>query len=110
MNVVPMVNNGLQCSFVSLAWPWSGKSLPRGELVGVLGPWTGAQCGQVSCPPATKYLTNLQPEVDILSHSNWLANCSWQAGWLSAYCTKCQSDPPPRQRHLVAKCVSALIT
>ena len=27
----PKVYNGLQSSFVSLAWPWSGRSLPKGN-------------------------------------------------------------------------------
>ena len=36
---------------MSLAWPWSGRSLPQGEPVGVLGPWTGVQCGQAPSSP-----------------------------------------------------------
>ena len=62
---------------MSLAWPWPGRSLPKGnqwewwdpqqgplpglgevghsprEPVGVLGPWTGAQCGWAPSPSAT---------------------------------------------------------
>ena len=50
-NVVPKVYNRLQSSFLSLAWPWSGRSLPQGEPVGVLGPWNGAQCGRAPVHP-----------------------------------------------------------
>ena len=32
------------------------------------------------------------------------------AGWLTAYHTKYQPNPPPGQRHLVAKCVTTLVT
>ena len=52
-NIVPNVYNSLQSSLLSLAWPWPGRSLPIGEPVGVLGPWTGAQCGWAPCPLAT---------------------------------------------------------
>ena len=31
LNVVPNVYNSLQSSFLSLAWPWSGRSLPKGN-------------------------------------------------------------------------------
>ena len=68
-----MVYDGLQSSFVSLAWPWSGRSLPKGEPVGVLGPWTGAQCGQVPCPPATNYLTTQRL-------TGWYL-VTWLVGW-----------------------------
>ena len=37
----------------ALAWPWWGRSLPKGNQWGVLVPWTGAQCGQAPSPPAT---------------------------------------------------------
>ena len=82
----------------------------QGEPVGVLGPWTGAQCGQAPYPPATKYLTNPKPDRLIFCHmAGWLANCSLHTGWLTAYQTKCQLTLP-RQRHLVAMCVTALVT
>ena len=52
LNIVPNVYNSLQSSFLSLSWPWSGRSLPRGP-VRVLGPWSGAQCGWAPSLPAT---------------------------------------------------------
>ena len=91
---MPTVYNGLQSSFVSLAWPWSGRSLPQGEPVGVLGAWTGAQCDQTPCPPATNYLTNQKPDMLIFYHmAGWLANCSWQAGWIPIK-ENVKPDPP----------------
>ena len=39
--VVPNVYNSMQSSFLSLAQPWSGRS-PQGKQVGVMGPWKGA--------------------------------------------------------------------
>ena len=30
-NIVPNVYNSLQSSFLSLAWPWPGRSLPKGN-------------------------------------------------------------------------------
>ena len=42
LNVVPNVYNSLQWSFLSLTWPWSGRSTPQGKAVGVMGPWKGA--------------------------------------------------------------------
>ena len=44
LNVVPNVYNSLQRSFLSLAWPWSGMSLPR-ETSGIDGTWKGALAG-----------------------------------------------------------------
>ena len=55
---MPKVYKGLQSPLLSLTWPWSGRSLPQEEPVGVLGPWTGAQCGQAPSHPTT----NDQPE------------------------------------------------
>ena len=47
------------------------------------------------CPPATNYLTNPKPDRLIFYHmADWLANCSWQAGWLAdCLSNKCQPDP-----------------
>ena len=81
---MPKVYKWLQSSFVSLAWPWWCRSLPQWEPVGVLGPWTGAQCGWVPSSPATNYLTN--PKSDRLTFfhmAGWLANCSWLPECLS---------------------------
>ena len=44
---MPNFYKQLHSSFESLAWSWSGRSLPPGEPVGVLVPWTGAQCAWV---------------------------------------------------------------
>ena len=78
-----MVYKELQSSFVSLAWPWSGRSLPQGEPARVLGPWTGAQCGQA--PQFSCHQLSDQPkvwEVDI-SSCGWLAGQLQLVGWLS---------------------------
>ena len=114
---------------MSLAWPWSGMSLPQEETVGVLGPWTGAQYGWDPSSPTTNYLTTLKSDRLTFFHMTvWLANCSW----LTAYLTKCQLEPPPGRdilwpsfvttlarltcghmsaldRHLVVKCVTTLV-
>ena len=75
-----MVNKGLQSSFVLFAWPWSGRSLPQAEPVGVLGPWTGTQCGQAPSSPTTSYVTNPKPNrLTFLHMAGWLANCHWLA-------------------------------
>ena len=43
----------------------------------------GTQCGWAFSPPATKYLTNPKPDRLIPCHmAGWLANYSWQVGWL----------------------------
>ena len=42
VNIVQNVYNSLQSSFLSLAWPWPGRSLPKGKPMGVMGPSTGA--------------------------------------------------------------------
>ena len=87
LKVVPKVYKGLQSSLVSLAWLWSGRSLPkRGTSESA-----GAQCGQAPSCPTTNYFAN--PKSDRLTFfhmAGWLANCSWLAGYL----TKCQPDPP----------------
>ena len=41
LNVVPNVYNSLQNSFLSLAWPWSGSSLPKGNKWKWWDPWLG---------------------------------------------------------------------
>ena len=86
LNIVPNVYNSLQSSFLSLAWPWPGRSLPEGNQwewwdpqqgalpglgevghspvgvgVGVLGHWTGAQCGWAFSPPATSNTLPIPP-------------------------------------------------
>ena len=101
-----MVYNGLQSTFVSLAWLWSGRSLSLGETVRVLGPWTWAQCGQAPCPHTTNYLTNLQPDRLIFCHmAGWLANCSWQTGWLADCLLNKMSTWPSPGRDIFWPCV-----
>ena len=73
---------------MSLAWPWSGRSLP----VGVLGPWTGAQCGWVPLLPSQQSDQPKVWQVDIFHMAGWLANCSWLTDWLS---NKMSTWPPP---------------
>ena len=79
-----MVYNGLQSSFVSLAGPWSGRSLPQGNQWECWDP--GLRPNVVGHP--VLLLASDQPkawQVDILSH-DWLAGqlqlASWLAGWL----------------------------
>ena len=92
-----MVYNWLQSSFVSLAWPWSGRSLPQGEPVGVLAPGQGSN---VVRPPVLS--------IDILSHG-CLAGQLQLASWLTAYLvsksvtTVVRCIPLPQKRHLMAK-------
>ena len=74
LNIVPNVYNSLQSSFLSLAWPWPGRSLPKGNQwewwdpkqgplpgLGEVGhsprgtsqsawTWTGSQCGWAPSP------------------------------------------------------------
>ena len=95
-----MVYKGLQSSFVSLAWPWSGRSLPKREWVGVLGPWTGVQCGWAPSSPTINFVTNLKSNRLTFVHmAGSLANCSWLTGYLSM-----STWPSSWERHLVAKC------
>ena len=127
---------------MSLAWLWSGRSLPKGNQwkcweprlgpnvaglqvllplniwptlsltswyfvtwlancswqAGWLAGWLPIKQNVSLTLPATKYLTNPNPDKLIFCHmAGWLANCSWQAGWLTAYQTKCQPDPPCHQ-------------
>ena len=48
LNIVPNIYNSLKSSFLSLAWPWPGRSLPNGNQLEYwdpqLGPmWSGSQ-------------------------------------------------------------------
>ena len=90
LDIVAMVYKWLKRSFVSLAWPWSGRSLPLGQPVGVLGPCTGTQCGQApSSSPPTWSLTGWH-------FVTWLVGCPIAASWLTSYFTKCQLTLTPR--------------
>ena len=87
-----MVYNGPQSSFVSLAWPWSGRSLPK---VNQRECWDPGQGPNVVRLPVLLPLSN-QPkawQVDILPHG-WLAGQLQLASWLTAYQTKCQPYLP----------------
>ena len=78
-----MVYKVLQSSFVSLAWPLSGRSPPQGEPEGVLGPWIGAQYGWAPSSLTTSCVTNPKSDRLTFCHmAGWLANCSWLADWL----------------------------
>ena len=58
-NIVPNVYNSLKSSFLSLAWPWQGRSLPKGNQWECwdpgLGPmWSGSQSTCLpQCTPDT---------------------------------------------------------
>ena len=62
--------------------------------------------------PATTYLTNPEPDRLISCHmAGWLANSSWQAGWMAdCLLHKMSTWPSPRERHVVAMCVTTLVT
>ena len=100
---MPNVYNRLQSSFLSLALPWSGRSLPKGNQWECWNPGLGPNAVGLPSPPATKYLTNPKPDRLISCHmAGWLVNCTWQARWLAhCYCIKCQPDPPPREIHVL---------
>ena len=55
LNIVPNVYNSLQSSFLSLAWPWPGRWLPKGNHCLDWGPmWLGSQSTcQPPMPPDT---------------------------------------------------------
>ena len=71
------VYNRLQSSFVSLAWPWSGRSLPKGNQ------WE-CWCGWAPSPPApniwpTQSLTGWYLVTWLVG---WPSAAGWLAGWL----------------------------
>ena len=78
---MPNVYEVLQSSFVSFSWPWSGRSPPLREPVGLLGSWTGAQCGQApSSPPPTIWPTQSLIGWHFVT---WLVGWPIAAGWLA---------------------------
>ena len=101
------VYKGLQSWFLSLAWPWLGRSLPQGEPVGELGPWTWAQCGQAPVLPLPTMWPTQSWQIDIFA-LGWLAGQLQLVGWLMGYLTKCQPDPPQAETS-GAKCVTTLV-
>ena len=77
-----------------IAWPWSGRSLPKGNQWECWDP--GLEPNVVMFPQCSCHQLSDQPEasqVDILSHG-WLAGQLQLASWLTTYQTKCQPDPP----------------
>ena len=102
------VYNRLQSSFVSLAWPWSGRSPPKGTSGsgGTLdwGPmWQGSQS---LLPPHIWPTQSLTGWYLVAWLVGWPIAAGKLAGWLTAYHTKCQPDPPSMQWHLVTMCVT----
>ena len=93
---------------MSFAWPWSGRSLPQGEPVGVLCPRLGPNVVRPTVlPPPTMWPT--------WSLTGWYF-CTWlvgwpiAAGWLTDWLSnKMSTWPSPRQRHLVAKGFTTLV-
>ena len=80
----------LYSSFVSLVWPWSGRSLPKGNQWECWDPGLGPNVVGLLVLPATKYLTN--PKTDRL------ISCHMAVGWLAdCLSKKCQLDPPCHQ-------------
>ena len=119
---MPRVYKGLQSSFVSLVWPWSGRPLSKGDH------W---ECCDPGLEPNVVGPQSRVWQVDMFSHG-WLVDQLQLAVCLTTYLTKFQpdlpqaetscgqvcyhfgqvdlwSDVPPRQRHLVAKCVTTLV-
>ena len=88
---------------MSLAWPWSGRSLPKGNQWECWDSGLGPNVGSlpVLLPPSD------QPKVwqiDISSHG-WLARQLQLASWLAdCYQTKCQPYPLP-DRDILRPCV-----
>ena len=60
-NIVPNVYNSMQISFLSLAWPWSGRSLPKGNQWECWDPGLGPNVARLPVhlpspmPPYTPY-------------------------------------------------------
>ena len=95
----------MQSSFRSLAWPWSGRSLPKGNQWECWDPGQGPKVVRipVHLPPhiwPTQSLTRL-----ISCHmAGWLANCSWQAVWLTD-CLLHKMSTLPQVRHTPSRCI-----
>ena len=118
-------HKGLQSSFVSLAWPWSGRPFPQGEPVGVMGPWTGPNV--VRPPVLPPHIYSPTQSLTGWHFCTWLVGWPTAAAWLShknvnLTLSKAETfggqmcyyfgqvdlwsdvPPSPGQRHLVAKC------
>ena len=93
---MPKVYNRLQSSFLSLAWPWSGRSLPKRNQWECWDPGLGPNVVGLPghLPP------NMWPTQSLTSWYlvTWLVGWPIAAGkldgWLTAYDTKYQPDPP----------------
>ena len=88
-NIVPNVYTSLQSSFLSLAWPWPGRSLPKGNQ------W---ECWDPGLGPNVVWLpVHLPPPMYPLHPSALLTPlCSYTPAGLSNY-TPCQ--PPMHPWH-----------
>ena len=66
LNVVPNVYNSLQSSFLSLVWPWWGRSLPKGNLWECWNPGLGPNVVRlpVHLPSPNASLTPTTPPAD----------------------------------------------
>ena len=79
---------------MSLAWPWSGRSILEGNQWEYWHPGLGPNVvgPQFSCHQWCDHLTGWH----FLHMAGWLVNYSWLVGWLTGYLIKCQPDPPGR--------------
>ena len=96
---MPKVYNRLQSSFVSLAWPWSGMSLTKGNQWECWDPRLGPNVVGllVLLPPNFRPIQSLTGWYFVTWLVGWPIAVGKQAGWLTVYQIKCQPDPPCHQ-------------
>ena len=71
LNVVPTVYNNMQSSFLSLAWPWSGRSFPKKNQWECWEPWTGGpmwSASQSTCHPNGPWHPPTHPYLPPMPH------------------------------------------
>ena len=97
---------------MSLAWPWLGRPLTKGNQWKCWDPALG--------PNVVGLLVLLSPNIwPTQSLTGWYL-VTWLvgwpiaahklAGWLTTYCTKYQPHPSPKERHAVVMCMTTLVT
>ena len=94
---MPKVYNGLQSSFVSLAWPWSGRYLPKGNQWECWDPGLGPNVVQLPVLPPYDQTQSLTGWYFITWLVGWPIAAGNLAGWLTAYQTKMSTLPPKEE-------------
>ena len=81
---------------MSLAWPWPGRSLPKGNQWEFWGPGLGPSVFwlPVLLPPTIWPTWRLTGWFFFTWLVGWPIAGGRLAGWLTSYQTKCQPDPP----------------